>query len=75
MNNKEEKIFCERCGERLNPKKAVWLEFSTTDGNYYTSIPEGHLSQGLFSFGSACSKTQLKETWNKVAANITTTTI
>jgi hypothetical protein len=67
----EEKIFCERCGEKLNAKKAVWLELSLTDGNYYTSIPAGHLSQGEFSFGSACSKTQLKETWTKTASKIT----
>jgi hypothetical protein len=32
-----------------------------TDGKYYKQIPEGHLSQGGFSFGIACSKTQLKE--------------
>jgi hypothetical protein len=54
-------IRCERCNERLNPKTAVWLELSMTDGKYYKQIPEGHLSQGGFSFGIACSKTQLKE--------------
>jgi hypothetical protein len=58
---KEQTIWCERCNEKLNPKTAVWLELSNTDGNYYTEIPEGHESQGLFSFGKACSKTQLKE--------------
>ena len=58
---KEEIIYCERCNERLNPKTAVWLELSNTDGNYYTEIPEGHNSQGGFSFGKACAKTQLKE--------------
>lgn len=55
-------IWCERCGEKLNPVKAVWLELSQTDGKYYTKIPEGHDSQGGFSFGAACAKTQLKET-------------
>lgn len=57
----KEIIYCQRCNERLNPDKAVWLELSNTDGKYYISIPEGHVSQGGFSFGKACSKTQLKE--------------
>jgi hypothetical protein len=58
---KEQIIFCERCGEKLNPKTAVWLELSMTDGKYYNQIPEGHDSQGGFSFGKACAKTQLNE--------------
>jgi hypothetical protein len=32
-----------------------------TDGKYYNQIPDGHDSQGAFSFGKACAKTQLKE--------------
>ena len=59
-------IYCERCGEKLNPKKAQWLELSNTDGNYYLEIPKGHVSQGGFSFGTACAKTQLKETKQKI---------
>jgi MOSC domain-containing protein YiiM len=58
---KEKTIYCERCGDKLNPSKAVWLELSNTDGRYYKVIPEGHVSQGGFSFGKACSITQLKE--------------
>jgi hypothetical protein len=58
---KEQTIYCERCGDKLNPSKAVWLELSNTDGKYYTEIPSGHVSQGGFSFGKACAKTQLKE--------------
>jgi hypothetical protein len=58
--NTSEKIYCERCNERLNPKTAVWLELSNTDGKYYTEIPKGHISQGVFSFGKACAKTELK---------------
>jgi hypothetical protein len=53
--------LCERCGEKLNPSKAVWLELSMTDGKYYNQIPDGHDSQGAFSFGKACSKSELKE--------------
>ena len=60
-------IRCEKCNEKLNPKTAVWLELSMTDGKYYPSdkFPEGHESQGGFSFGRACAKTQLKETNEK----------
>jgi len=58
---KEQIIYCERCGEKLNPKTAVWLELSMTDGKYYNQIPEGHDSQGGFSFGKACAKPQLNE--------------
>jgi len=57
-------IYCERCGDKLNPKKAVWLELSNTDGNYYDPkyFPNEHVTQGSFSFGIACSKSQLNET-------------
>ncbi len=58
-------IRCERCGEILNPERVVWLELSQTDGNYYVEVPGGHTSQGGFSFGQACAKTQLAETKNK----------
>lgn len=60
--NKEQVIYCERCGDKLNPKTAVWLELSLTDSNYYDEIPSGHDSQGCFSFGKACAKTELNET-------------
>jgi len=63
---KEQTIYCERCGEKLNPKKAKWLELSNTDGNYYVEIPKGHISQGGFSFGTACATTQINETINKL---------
>lgn len=54
-------IRCERCNEKLQPQTAVWLELSNTDGKYYRSIPVEHISQGGFSFGIACAKSQLKE--------------
>jgi len=57
-------IYCERCGQPLNSKRVVWLELSETDGRYYTKIPEGHISQGGFTFGKACSIKQLKEDEN-----------
>lgn len=61
-----EVIKCERCGEKLNPKKVKWLEFSNTDGNYYTTLPSNHKSQGAFPFGTACATTQIKETLSKI---------
>jgi len=67
---KEQPIWCERCNEQLNPKKAVWLELSNADGNYYKKIPAGHISQGCFSFGTACSKTELKSTLNKIKESL-----
>lgn len=64
LKDKIQIIRCERCNELINPKTAVWLELSNTDGKYYPEgeIPEGHESQGGFSFGKACAITQLKET-------------
>lgn len=61
---KEQVIRCERCNEKLNPNKVVWLELSITDGNYYTpeKFPSEHESQGGFPFGKSCSISQLKET-------------
>jgi hypothetical protein len=64
---KPEKIKCERCGQVL--KSIKWLELSQTDGNYYLEIPKGHISQGLFSFGTACAADQINET-NKKTWNI-----
>lgn len=51
---------CTCCGKSLNIGKAVELELSNTDDNYYTAIPEGHESQGFFLFGAACAKKILK---------------
>lgn len=60
-------IRCEKCNEILNPGTAVWLELSNTDGKYYPEgqLPEGHISQGGFSFGKACAKRVLNNggTW------------
>jgi hypothetical protein len=65
--------ICERCGEVLTVKRVVWLELSNTDGKYYQikdmverSIPEGHISQGAFPFGSTCAKKQLLENKTKL---------
>tara|TARA_R110000868_G_scaffold44875_1_gene149372 strand:- start:1068 stop:1268 length:201 start_codon:yes stop_codon:yes gene_type:complete len=55
-------IKCQRCGEVLDSKKAKWLELSQTDGNYYTTLPSTHISQGGFSFGTACAVKQIHET-------------
>jgi len=51
-------IRCEKCNEILKPETTVWLELSNTDGKYYPDgqLPEGHISQGGFSFGKACAK-------------------
>jgi hypothetical protein len=54
--NKEKKIYCERCKEVLKPDRIVWLEYSQTDQKYYRVLPEEHLSQGCFPFGSGCAK-------------------
>jgi len=60
--------ICQRCGKVLMTEIVVWLELSNTDGKYYKinglterSIPEGHISQGAFPFGSTCAKKQLLE--------------
>ena len=58
---KPQDIYCERCNEKLNPAKAVWLELSISDGNYYPEgqFPISHESQGGFSFGKDCARTVL----------------
>lgn len=61
MREKTQTIWCERCQRRLNPAKAVWLELSNTNGQYYEDIPKGHVSQGAFPFGLACAEAQLLE--------------
>lgn len=59
-------IFCENCGEKLDSKKAKWLELSETDGNYYVKIPQNHISQGSFSFGTACAAKELRKTISSI---------
>jgi len=56
-------IRCERCNKLINPDKALWLELSNTDGKYYfpSQLPEGHKSQGGFSFGRDCATSQLRD--------------
>lgn len=52
---------CERCGENLDPAKAVWLELNARTGRYAEAgtVPEPE-SQGCFAFGSACARAVLK---------------
>ena len=63
------KLRCEKCNELLDSKKAKWLEFSITDGNYYTTLPKGHISQGWFSFGTICATKQINETLAAISKN------
>jgi len=55
-------IFCEHCGEKLDPETAVWLELSHRR-NRFTDPAKGALheeeSQGCFPFGKACAATVL----------------
>lgn len=59
-------IKCETCGEILDSKKAKWLELSQTDGNYYTTLPNSHISQGAFSFGTSCATKKINETLSNI---------
>jgi hypothetical protein len=49
---------CERCGENLNTRRAVWLELDQNTNLFYKpgALPAGAVSQGGFKFGSACAK-------------------
>jgi hypothetical protein len=60
MDKKQPPTRCTECNEILTSKNIVWLELSNSDGNYYKEIPDGHVSQGGFPFGSTCSKKVLK---------------
>jgi hypothetical protein len=61
-------LFCERCGEQLNPDTAVWLELSWKTNRYAGAVPTEE-SQGWFSFGRACAKAVLanggKNDWSR----------
>ena len=59
--NSEENYRCYQCGRVLNDKHRIGvLELSNTDDRWYENIPEGHISQGFFNFGSTCIKRVLK---------------
>lgn len=64
QNTAEKRPRCERCLKPISPHTTVWLELSQTDGRYYEQVPEGHVSQGAFYFGSHCAAMQLAETDN-----------
>ncbi len=53
--------YCERCGEKLNPKTLVELELSQETGLFTNpgQIPREE-SQGCFVFGINCAKAVLK---------------
>lgn len=53
--------YCERCGDKLDSAKAVWLELNFNTGRYSEAgtVPEAE-SQGCFAFGSACARAVLK---------------
>jgi len=60
---KTKEIKCERCGKVIKRMNIKWLELSSTDGNYYSDkLPNGHISQGAFPFGTDCAIIQMKET-------------
>ena len=59
----DEKIFCERCERELKPKQVVWLELRMgTDEWGLPGWLEPEDSQGVFSFGKSCAKSQLEAT-------------
>jgi len=59
--------YCERCGEKLNPKTLVYLELSTKAGLFTdpdkvslgAAESEGGENQGAFPFGKACARAVL----------------
>lgn len=58
---RKEVHHCERCGDRLDNEKSVWLELNSHTGRYAEAgtVPEAE-SQGCFAFGSACARAVLK---------------
>lgn len=57
----QQQLYCECCEKPIKKGRAVWLELSITDGEFHKEIPKGHMSQGMFSFGSTCAKKELKK--------------
>jgi hypothetical protein len=54
-----DKIFCQRCNKKLNPKKIVWLEYDQRTGTYTDQGVPAEFSQGGFEFGSDCAKVEI----------------
>lgn len=48
---------CERCGEALDPDKAVWLEQDANTNLFHDpeAFPKDGQSQGGFPFGTSCA--------------------
>jgi hypothetical protein len=53
---------CTCCGQKLNPKRVVWLELNFATGRYSKpgECPEAE-SQGAFPFGAACARNTLRQ--------------
>lgn len=68
MNERD--FYCIRCGEKLDPKKMVWLELNQVTGRYHKpgEVPEDK-SQGAFEFGAACARRVLKNGGRLVRVN------
>jgi hypothetical protein len=45
---------CERCNQKIDHDKTIWLELSNTSGNYYETLP----------YGIVCSHVQIQETFS-----------
>ena len=52
---------CERCKERLNDDRIVWLDLNRITGQFSDSDWPDDESQGAFPFGAACAKRVLAE--------------
>jgi hypothetical protein len=54
-------IHCERCGERLDPDRAVWLELHRDKHTWHQAgeLPDDETNQGGFPFGAACARAAL----------------
>jgi len=68
MSNRHEELRCSRCGDVLDPERAVWLELNV--GTLALTNPEldGALreaeSQGCFAFGAACARRARGRKWD-----------
>ena len=52
-------IHCQRCGERLNPARIVWLDLNNQTLRYSRTEWPAEESQGAFPFGAACARAEV----------------
>lgn len=66
MAEAKPELYCNECGQPIDPDRAVWLEMDRDRARYYKigTVPDNR-SQGCFEFGPDCARKVSKGAWSR----------